>query len=69
MSEVDPLNHELDESKLLPCSVCGVLTEWCCADCRIDTGKSVHVCSRPECRDKHEEMGNCTKPSLRGQKR
>jgi hypothetical protein len=39
-----------------PCSVCGELTIMACSDCAIDSGgkKSVHVCQKSECRDKHE---------------
>jgi hypothetical protein len=40
------------------CSVCGKVTPYACSDCRIDTGKSVHVCGRAACREKHSEV--CT---------
>jgi len=30
-----------------------------CADCKIDTGDTVYVCERSECRDAHEQ-GPCT---------
>lgn len=49
-----------------PCIICGVLTEWRCADCaitnihkehpNISKRKSVAVCHKPECRNKHEEQ-------------
>lgn len=38
-----------------PCVVCGDQTIYACSDCAIDTGKPVHVCERPECRDTHEK--------------
>jgi hypothetical protein len=44
-----------------PCTVCGQSTEWACSDCRIDTGRSVHVCNSKICRDKHETT-TCTAP-------
>ena len=37
-----------------PCVVCGSFTEWACSDCKIDTGKSVHVCNTKECQLSHE---------------
>lgn len=37
-----------------PCIVCGEATILACSDCAIDTGKSVHVCEKSECRDAHE---------------
>lgn len=46
------------------CTICGVMTEWRCADCMIGklhpdhptttVRKEVAVCGRPECRDEHE---------------
>jgi hypothetical protein len=39
---------------LRPCSVCNSPTPLACSDCRIDTEKSIFVCSKSECRDKHE---------------
>jgi hypothetical protein len=40
-----------------PCSVCGEPTILACSDCAIESGgtKTVHVCKRLECRDKHEK--------------
>lgn len=38
----------------LPCAVCGEETIMACSDCAIDTGESVHVCGKRECRDLHE---------------
>lgn len=43
-----------------PCSVCGGVTEYCCADCRIDKKVNVYVCTKPECRDAHEKV--CSHP-------
>ena len=37
-----------------PCVICGDDTIMACSDCAIDTGKSVHVCTKSECRDRHE---------------
>ena len=37
-----------------PCINCGEETIYACSDCRIDTGKSVHICEKPSCRDEHE---------------
>jgi hypothetical protein len=37
-----------------PCVVCGNETVFACSDCAIEAGKSVHVCSRLECRYRHE---------------
>lgn len=41
-----------------PCAVCGDLTVLACSDCAINSGgrTSVHVCAKPECRDKHEAL-------------
>jgi hypothetical protein len=40
-----------------PCVICGADTILACSDCAIDSAgeNSVHVCSRPECRDAHEK--------------
>jgi len=46
---------EHDRAQWSPCVICGDNTPLACSDCRIDTGKSVHVCSRSVCRRKHEE--------------
>jgi hypothetical protein len=48
------MTHKSEDAHWDNCSVCGKLTPYACADCKIDTGKSVHVCGRPECRRKHE---------------
>ena len=40
------------------CAVCGKITPYACADCRIDKGVAIHVCGRAECRKKHSET--CT---------
>lgn len=58
--------------RLLPCSICGTLTEWRCADCAI--GRQLHhshpsipdratvaICESPTCRDAHERM--CALPA------
>lgn len=37
-----------------PCVICGEDTIMACSDCAIETGKSVHVCTKPGCRDEHE---------------
>ena len=37
-----------------PCVVCGYATIIACSDCAIDTSKSVHVCAKPECQERHE---------------
>lgn len=37
-----------------PCVICGDDTVMACSDCAIETGKSVHVCAKPKCRDQHE---------------
>lgn len=37
-----------------PCVVCGDGTVTACADCAIERRGSVHVCSKTECRDRHE---------------
>lgn len=42
------------------CSVCGIETDYCCADCRIDKKISIYVCGSSDCRDKHEAVG-CTR--------
>jgi hypothetical protein len=39
-----------------PCVVCGVMTVLACSDCAIDSGVSVHVCNRVECRKAHESL-------------
>lgn len=41
---------------LSPYTVCGEETTLACSDCAIDSGgvNRVHVCSKPECRDRHE---------------
>jgi len=36
------------------CIICGDDTIWACSDCAVDTGKSVHVCKKTDCRDTHE---------------
>lgn len=38
------------------CTVCGIETQYACADCTINSGGLVrpHVCTDPACRDKHE---------------
>lgn len=36
------------------CVVCGDLTIMACSDCAIDTGQSVHICTKIACRDQHE---------------
>lgn len=38
-----------------PCVVCGTATVLACSDCGIETGKSVHVCAKAECRNAHEQ--------------
>lgn len=40
---------------MTPCSVCGQPTDLACSDCAIETGRTVHVCKRSECRDQHEK--------------
>lgn len=41
--------------KIAPCAVCGTPTEWACSDCKMDTGKAVHVCGmNTKCMDEHE---------------
>jgi hypothetical protein len=37
------------------CHICGAVTQLACSDCAINLGVTVYVCSRTECRDKHEE--------------
>lgn len=41
---------------ILPCLVCGDLTQLACADCAIDSGGAAkpHICRRPSCRNAHE---------------
>lgn len=39
-----------------PCVVCGTDTVMACSDCAIDTGKSVHVCGKPDCLRQHEAL-------------
>lgn len=46
-----------------PCVICGEPTIWACSDCRIDTGRSVHVCEKTECKDRHETAGHEQKGS------
>lgn len=36
------------------CVSCGITTEYAYADCKIDTRKTVYVCPKTECHDKHE---------------
>lgn len=36
------------------CVVCGTMTILACSDCAIETGRSVHVCAKSDCRDAHE---------------
>lgn len=40
----------------LPCVICGAETIYACSDCRIDTGKSVHVCATVACQEEHEKL-------------
>jgi hypothetical protein len=49
------------EEIYLPCEICGAITEWCCADCSInsDGRKIPHVCIKTECRDAHESAARC----------
>lgn len=42
-----------------PCSVCGKLTVYCCANCMIDNKKKIHVCISSRCRDAHEQLAIC----------
>lgn len=39
-----------------PCSFCGEDTIYACSDCKIDTGKSVHVCGALKCQIGHEKL-------------
>ncbi len=58
-----------------PCSVCGELTEWRCADCAIGRiheshpvakeWKQVAVCANPACRDAHEQAERANHASTR----
>lgn len=41
-----------------PCVICGTPTIYACSDCRIDTGKSVHVCGLAACQETHEASHN-----------
>lgn len=52
--------------QLLPCGICGELTEYRCADCLMETGQSTPVCPKTKCRDKHEEAEASihSKPSI-----
>lgn len=45
-----------DVAIVKPCVVCGADTDWCCADCGIDSGGEniPHVCPTSACRDAHE---------------
>lgn len=47
-----------------PCSVCGEATVFACADCGIHYGgaKSIHVCNKFACRDKHEQTDCKARP-------
>ena len=38
-----------------PCTVCGAVTEWACADCAISRQTKTAICEKPECRDEHEK--------------
>ena len=41
-----------------PCTICGIETEFCCADCGINSGgeQIPHVCNKVECRNNHEKL-------------
>lgn len=43
---------ECDRKKV--CHVCKQQTLFACADCQINFGATVYVCSKPDCRDAHE---------------
>lgn len=47
------------------CVICGEETVFACADCRIDTGMTINVCSSTDCRDRHEAA---THPSTNREK-
>jgi len=42
--------------EMLVCAVCGWPTDMVCSDCRIDgvSSAEARVCTRTECRDRHE---------------
>ncbi len=46
---------------MLPCTICEKLTQWLCADCRIDKKERIAICENPTCRDKHEASGVCAR--------
>lgn len=48
-----------------PCVVCGDMTVMACSDCAINSGgrESVHVCVKPECRDRHEAIIHASAPA------
>lgn len=48
------LGHRTCPYIVAPCVVCGNKTVMACSDCAIDGKPGVHVCSKVECRDKHE---------------
>lgn len=50
-----------DKPRVGKCVSCGKETEWACSDCRIYLQKTVNVCESPDCRDKHEQTGQCTR--------
>ena len=49
-----------------PCTICGIETQYACADCTINSGATVrpHVCTDPACRDKHERSMHKDKPDV-----
>jgi hypothetical protein len=49
-----------------PCVVCKTPTIYACSDCAIDTAGTVrvHVCEKPDCQRKHEELHPESQPEF-----
>jgi hypothetical protein len=63
----DPLGHHglmCPFKKAQPCVICGEMTVWACSDCQISRKETIHVCTKPACRNAHERERQCRPPLL-----
>jgi hypothetical protein len=53
--------REVMEAGARPCTTCGKETEWLCSFCLQYKAAEVPLCENPDCREAHENKGECAR--------